>query len=48
MIDRLAAKISLLYEICGPPALIESAPVSIVRGLVSIGSADRAVRSSND
>jgi hypothetical protein len=30
------------------PALIESALVSIVRDLVSIGIADRGVRSSND
>jgi hypothetical protein len=30
------------------PALIESAPVSIGRDLMSIGIADRAVRSSND
>jgi FAD-dependent urate hydroxylase len=39
---------SLLHEMCVTPALIESAPVSIVRDLVSIGIADRAVRSSND
>jgi hypothetical protein len=44
----LAASISLLNEMCGTPGLIESAPVSIVRDLVSIGIADRAVRSSND
>jgi 2-polyprenyl-6-methoxyphenol hydroxylase-like FAD-dependent oxidoreductase len=39
---------SLLHEMCVTPALIESAPVSIVRDLVSIGIADRGVRSSND
>jgi hypothetical protein len=33
---------------CVMPALIESAPVSIVRDLVSIGIADGALRSSND
>jgi hypothetical protein len=39
---------SLLHEVCVTPVLIESAPVSIVRDLVSIGIADRGVRSSND
>jgi hypothetical protein len=39
---------SLLHEMCVTPALIESAPVSIVRDLVSIGIAARGVRSSND
>jgi hypothetical protein len=49
MIDRVGgASISRLNEMCGTPGLIESGPVSIVRDLVSIGIADRAVRSSND
>jgi hypothetical protein len=39
---------SLLHGLCVTPNLIESAPVSIVRDLVSIGIADRGVRSSND
>jgi hypothetical protein len=48
MIDRVGGENLLLREMCGTPALIESAPVSIARDLVSIGIADRAVRSSID
>jgi hypothetical protein len=43
----LAANRCLLDQLCGTPALIESVPASIVRGLVAIGNADRAVRSSS-
>jgi hypothetical protein len=46
--DREAARIPLLDEMCVTPTPFESAPVSIVRDLVSIGIADGAVRSSND
>jgi hypothetical protein len=46
-IDRVGGEIVLRHEICVTRAVIESAPVSIVRDLGSIGIADRAVRSSN-
>ena len=47
LVDRLAAERCLLDQLCGTPALIESVPAAIVRGLVAIGIADPAVRSSS-